>query len=388
MAGTWTLTAALVLAPAIASGQSAGWELFTDDFEQGAAAWRFPVTDGHELVAAGEVHGTALSLQTRNGIVVALIDGSERWRDVRVEGEVLFPSDEQNYLGFVYRYVDHDGRIDFGSLYIKGNGSYIRANPHRDLNVGRTLYEEFRTPLVGEAAIQIGEWQRFALEVVGSEAHVYVGDMTRPQVTFPYWKGETGAFGFKARNPGGPVWIDDIRARAIDGFTYRGPPLPALDNPDPPLLLRWEVLGPLTRFVPEVEAGYDPDARIDDAGASIHWMPYEPDARGAVVTADVTHQRDARRVAYFHASVELPADTKVALDLSTVDDLALWLNGRFVGFAARDDAAWWDAWRNEEHDSVTGRLDLVAGTNHLIARVVGGTYASGGFFLRLLPEGH
>jgi hypothetical protein len=62
---------------------------------------------------------------------------------------VLFPEEEHNYLGLIYRYNDEDGWADFGSLYIKENGSYIRANPHFDLNIGRTLYEEFRTPLTG-----------------------------------------------------------------------------------------------------------------------------------------------------------------------------------------------------------------------------------------------
>jgi len=380
------LAAALVLAPGLASGQVIGTTLFTEDFEGGVGAWRFPVTDGHELVDGGPDHGRALSLQTVSGIVVALIEGSERWVDVRIEGEVLFPTDEDNYLGFVYRYVEDEGRIDFGSLYIKGNGSYIRANPHRDLNVGRTLYEEFRTPLTGDAAIRTGAWQRFAVEVVGSEAHVYVGDVATPQVTFPYWRGETGAFGFKARNPGGPVWIDDIRVRAIDGFTYRGPPRPEPEIPEPPVRLSWNVLGPLTHFVPDVESGaFDPELRVVDGVRELRWLPYEPDARGAVVTGEVTHQRDARRVAYFHASVDVPTDMTVTLNLSTVDDMALWVNGRFEGFVARRGVAWWDAWRNEEHSSVRETLALHAGRNHLIVRVVGGTYASGGFFLRLVP---
>lgn len=51
---------------------------------------------------------------------------------VRVEGEVLFPESGHSYLGLIYNYGEAKGRIDFGSIYIKGNDSYIRVNPHRD----------------------------------------------------------------------------------------------------------------------------------------------------------------------------------------------------------------------------------------------------------------
>ena len=67
----------------------------------------------------------------------------------------------------------------------KGNGSYVQANLHSDTNVGRTLYPEMRAALEGPRAIVIGAWQRFALEVVGSEAHFYVGDMSTPAMTLP-----------------------------------------------------------------------------------------------------------------------------------------------------------------------------------------------------------
>jgi len=49
------------------------------------------------------------------------------WGSYRVEGDVLFPDDRHNYLGIVYNYRESGGRADFGSLYLKGNGSYIRA---------------------------------------------------------------------------------------------------------------------------------------------------------------------------------------------------------------------------------------------------------------------
>ena len=116
--------------------------LFEEDFEQDLAAWSFPHRQGSQLIDSDDrVRGRVLSLQTQDRLVIALIEGSEEWGDIRLTGEVLFPEEEQNYLGLIYRYNDEDGRADFGSLYIKGNGSYIRANPYFALNIGRTLYE-------------------------------------------------------------------------------------------------------------------------------------------------------------------------------------------------------------------------------------------------------
>jgi hypothetical protein len=37
------------------------------------------------------------------------------------------------------------------------------------------------------------------------------------------------------------------------------------------------------------------------------------------------------------------------LHLGTVDDLAVWFNGRSRRFGRREGLAWWDLWFNEEH---------------------------------------
>ena len=369
-------------APTSVEGQ-AGTVLFEDDFEGGLGLWTFPHGSGHELVASGDPgHRTVLSLQTYDRIVVALMRGSEGWGDVRIEGDVLFPEDEHNYLGFVYRYSEVGGRTDLGSLYIKGNGSYIRANPHHDLNVGRTLYEEVRTPLTGEAAIEIGTWQRFALEVVGSDAHLYVGDMDVPQITFPFFEGDQGAFGFKPRNPGGAVWIDALRVTHIDGFSYAGPPLPDIAYETDGMVVDWQVLGPLTQSYAEIETSpFDGDLALRDGDRTVRWRPFETDRRGAVLTGKVTDYEGPRRVAYFHATVTSDTDREVPFGLSTVDNLSLWINGRFLGFLPRSNTAWWDFRTNEEHGGVRGSVQLRAGENHILVRVMGGTYATGGFFM-------
>ncbi len=359
--------------------------LFSEDFEDGLGAWFFPNGSGEQLIDSGDPgHGTVLSLKTRDRVALALIRGSDRWESVRLEGEVFFPEDVHNYLGFVYRYSEMNGRKDFGSLYIKGNGSYIRVNPHQDLNVGRTLFEEFRTPLTGEAAIEIGGWQRFALEVVGGEAQLYVGDMRTPQITFPYWETDRGAFGFKPRNPGGAVWVDALRVNAIDGFTYQGPPIPDHDYDTSGLVVRWDVLGPLTKFHPEVEMlRFDAGLTLQDGDRTVRWRPFETDPRGAVLTGTITDHEGPRRVAYFHAVVTSDRERDVPLGLSNVDDLTMWLNNQTLGFVARQRMAWWDFRTNEDHRIGSETVHLVEGENHVLIRVVGGTYATGGFFLSL-----
>jgi hypothetical protein len=162
----------------------AAQQRFADNFERDLLGWEIRGEGGAFIEESDDPdHGRVMVLRPQ-GDVYALVRGSQDWGGLRMEGDVLFPDDRHNYLGFIYAFRERGGRADFGLVYIKGNGSYLRVNPHRDFNVGRTLYEEYRTPLVDDAAIRTGEWQHFKLEVVGNEAHVYVGDMDVPQLTF------------------------------------------------------------------------------------------------------------------------------------------------------------------------------------------------------------
>jgi hypothetical protein len=68
------------------------------------------------------------------------------------------------------------------------------------------------------------------------------------------------------------------------------------------------------------------------------------------------------------------------LNVSTIDDLALWVNGRFVWNLPRGDRAWYDFWRNPEHDGQHVPVQLVTGRNDIVVRVRGGVPASGGFY--------
>ncbi len=354
------------------SESAAGRVLFEDDFESGLGRWQIYGRGAAQVRDSGDPKHSRVLALVPQGDAYALIGGSEKWGGVRLEGEVLFPSEDDSYLGVVYNFRKRGERMDFGVVYIKGNGSYLQANPHRDFNVGRTLYGEYRVPLTGEAAIRVGQWQRFAVEVVGRVCHFYVGDSPIPQMTFPEFELDSGAVGLQPRSVGGDVWIDNVKVTSIERFSYQGPPQPEVRHDPSALATGWEVLGPLART--------DDEIARSSASPGLRWRPFATDARGAVVTGTVVDFHGPRTVAYFRMRVRRSAAGPAQLQLSTVDDLALWVNGRFGWFIARGNAAWFDFFRTPEHAGQSIPLDLQAGDNELVFRVRGGVYASGGFF--------
>lgn len=349
--------------------------LFSDDFENGLGRWDVFGTDAVSIHATDDpAHKSVLQLRP-NGDVVALIRGSETWGPVRVEGDIFFPSPVDNYLGFVYNHRTRGDRRDFGLIYIKGNESYLQLNPHRDFNVSRTLYPEFHVNLTGSSAVVTGQWQTFALEVSGKMAHLYVGRTSTPQLTFADLEIDRGALGFQPRSVGAPVWIDNVSVRTLDALSYPGPPVPAPAYQRDQFIADWRVAGPF-------EASHDAIARGPQTHGS--WRPYSTDARGAVVTGAVVDYHGPKSVAYFHTTVRGGAGGPAELQLSTVDDLAVWANGRFLAFVPRQDLAWFDAHATPEHRGRRLPLTLQPGDNEIVVRVRGGVYASGGFFARVV----
>ncbi|HEX5133190.1 MAG TPA: hypothetical protein VFX92_11980 [Candidatus Krumholzibacteria bacterium] len=346
---------------------------FTDDFEKGLDRWEITGEGGAFVQESGDpVHRKVLVLRPQ-GDVLALVRGSDRWGSVAIEGDVRFPGPENSYLGVAYNCRRKGDRFDFGLIYIKGNGSYLLPNPHRDFNVSRLLYEEYRTPLEGDAAVRIDEWQRFKMEVVGREAHVYVGPGTTPQLTFPLFEFDSGELGLQPRSVGGDVWVDNVSVSSIDKFSYAGPARPMQFQYDPEALLTaWEVAGPMAST--DDGLARDPDSYPDA------WRRFETDGRGAVITGRVTDYHGPDAVAYFRARVVTDVSGSAVLNISTVDDLALWVNGRFQWFIPRSDHAWYDFWRNPAHDGQHIPVQLMSGSNDIIVRVRGGVYASGGFY--------
>jgi hypothetical protein len=110
------------------------------------------------------------------------------------------------------------------------------------------------------------------------------------------------------------------------------------------------------------------------------------DARGAVVTGRAVDYHGRRTVAYFRTSVQSLREQSAELQVSTADDLAVWVNGKFISFVARQDAAWHDFHSNTLHAGRRVPLSLRAGSNDVVVRVRGGVYATGGFFARIVKH--
>lgn len=376
---------AIVCWPIFSSAQL----LFEEDFEGDLSGWEINNTESVEIIDSQDpTQGKVLAL-TPNGNVSALIKDSDQWGSVSVEGKMFFPKNEQNYLGFMYNFQKSPQREDFGLLYVKGNGSYIRANPWRDGNVSRLLYEEYKTKLIEDQAVEIGTWHPFKMEVIDETCHLYINDMEKPKITFGLFELTSGSIGFQPRVTGGAVWIDDIKVTSITQFHYQGENIPHIRYEPDSLLTTWEVLGPLTKPHLAIEQAVDAeDVPLEINGESISWEPFHTDARGAVITGRITEYQGKNTVAYFRTQLVAEKDTTVTLHFTTTDELSLYLNGKDVGRVYRDGYmskgndwnAWYDFWKNPEHQGRKRKLSLKKGKNQLVIRVRNGQFASGGFF--------
>jgi len=362
---------------------------FTDDFEDGdLAGWDLLNSQAIRVIDSNNAdHGKVLELQADDA-VLALIRDSEQWGAVRMEGDVFFPDDDDNYLAFVYHFREGERRTDFGSLYLKGNGSYIRANPWRDMNVSRLLYEEYMTRLRGDAAIQIGRWHTFRMEVMGADCHIYIDDMVTPKITYALYEGTSGQVGFNSRVAGRPAWIDNIRVTSIEALDYDGPRIPDIAYRPESLITDWEVIGPVAGATAAIEQS-GPGSQVSVSGQEYTWRPFETDSRGAVISGRVTEFRGGRPVAYFRTTIAADEPRQAILHFSSVDELAVWVNGRFQGYVYRqgymdddDWNAWFDFGENPDHEGRRVSVDLEAGKNHIVIRSYNGQFASGGFYAR------
>ncbi|MGH1366474.1 MAG: hypothetical protein ACRBF0_23130 [Calditrichia bacterium] len=363
---------------------------FYDDFENGLSKWDLNEPQNIQIVQSGDpVHGKVLKLTPGGEFVRALIKDSDGMNRYSVEADVLFPKAEHNYFGLIYHYNQTGDRIDFGSVYIKGNGSYIRVNPRRDYNAHRTLYEEYKTPLVGADAIVIGKWSRFKAEVIDSMCHIYVGDMITPKVTFDAFEFKSGSLGFKPRVVGGAFWLDNVRVSSIAQFSYKGPMQPGgIDYEPEQLITDWQVVGPFCGTLSELEKeGFQPEKiYTEHGGAANRWHKFTTDKRGCVVSGKLTEFTGGRNVAYFHTVIHADSAEVVNLHTSSNEAQAYWLNGEFLGYGRAARYAWYDFWKNPDHKGYSRRIKLKPGDNSLLIRVRGGKYAGGGFFAHIGRE--
>ncbi len=355
-------------------------DTWVDDFEAGLGEWQLVGANAISIVDSRDaMHGKVLELRA-DGVVVALARRTNDMGPFRIEADFLFPDGGDSYLGVAYNYTRTDARSDFGGIYLKADGSYLRANPFRDGNASRLLYEEYRTPLTGARAIELDRWHRIAAEVDGAVCHLYVEDMETPAMTFDLYEGSDGLAGFSARIVGDPVWIDNVSLRPIERLSWTGEEIPSITYAPERLVRQWDVAGPFSAPNEEVERGHWRE-----------WRPFETDRRGAVVSGRVIEYRGTRPVAYFRTVIEADEAHDVVLLTSATEELALFVNGRFEGFIYRDGYvsqgndwnAWYDFADNPKHKGRSSTIGLTAGRNEIIVRSRAGQFASGGFFARI-----
>ncbi len=365
---------------------------FFDNFENGLIKWELNNPAKLHIVESGDSeHGKVLALYPGGHNVHALIRDSDELTNIKIEGDVLFPYDEHNYLGLIYNYNVRGTRVDYGCIYIKGNGSYIRVNPHRDGHVSRTLHEEYKTLLGGNSAIIIGEWQHFKAELMDSVLHFYVGDMETPKITFNFHEFSSGRIGFEPRVSGSECWIDNIAVSSITEFNYKGQILPShIEYKPEELITQWQSIGSFRRQIEQIESeGFPLNERIMVQNKSYVWKPFKADGRGCVVGGKVIEWMSGRNYAYFYSEVKSDDFRKAKLMFSTTNDLKVWLNSQYIGEIERTQFAWYDFWENPEHAGSELDITLTKGVNHLLILEKGlgfRGYSGDGFYARIVPN--
>lgn len=365
--------------------------LFEDNFEADLSNWEINNEGAVKILDSSHDNQGGVLVLTPNGNVSALIKGSEQWSAVKMEGLMYFPADKNSYVGFIYNHGIRNNREDFGLLYVKGNGSYIRVNPWRDGNVSRLLYEEYKTKMTGDQKIEIQRWHKFKLEVINERCHLYINEMDTPKITFNDFEFPSGKLGFQPRVVGGEVWIDNVVISSIKEFSYQGKNIPDIIYEPDSLITEWEVLGPLNKPYPSIERSENTDTcKVHLNEEILTWENFETDSRGCVVTGRITEYEGENEIAYFKTIIDAEEEGIVKLHFTTTDELTLYLNGKDHGRIYRDGYisrsndwnAWYDFWKNPDHKGRVRDLPLKKGKNVLIIRVRNGQFASGGFFVR------
>jgi hypothetical protein len=365
VAGSWLLPGATWAEESLAR----------DDFEDDLSQWLTVGPHGNVRIVpqagAGADNHVLELVPQRGEFVHTLLRGSEGWTNVRIEGRVLFPTNGDGYLGLIYNHRRQGSRTDFGCIYIKSNGSYIRVSPHRDGNPSWRLYEELKVPLEGSRKIAPNRWYRFRLDVVGREARFAFEELAQPLVRFDGIEMDRGAIGLEARpGRGDPVWVDDIVVRRLGAIPTTDPEAGAKPM-SPTLLTHWEVFGPFARPSDAVEAG----------GGTPLPRSVVADKRGMVITGRITDFVGGdRHLAYLRSTLDGGKDgARRDLVFSSANRIDAWLDGRHLATMEPQDYAWTDFLSTPEHVAARLSVTLSPGPNILLLRVDGNRFAGGGF---------
>ncbi len=373
-----------------------------DDFEHGLGQWEFfekttmePIADGASIVdSKDKEHGKVLSLFP--GQLIALIKGSENWSNYVIEGDVYFPNNPASLLGLVYNFNlvqrpnwnrdENRLRVEFGSVYIKCGGSYIRVNPHYDGTAGRALYDDYKTLLTGKAAISINEWKHFKYEILEDTCHVYVDDMEKPKLTFYGYHHTSGRVGFRPRSSGTECWIDNVEVRAISKLSYKEQIDPENVFWEPgKLITDWDAIGPFKNRRTDIEEAVTfIDKPYSEMGNEYKWTSFPTDHRGCVISGKICDfNPPERRLAYFRTIIHSDKNFKTKLGFSSRSDLTVFVNGKDTGKINKVKHIWPDFWKVKRHTPTEIEISLTEGINSIVVLVDGGRYPGCGFYTYL-----
>ena len=359
-----------------ASPVSAQTLIFSEDFETDLRQWVSLAPEFVEVIGEPRSANRVLMLTPKpEGFSHVLVKGSEEYKNVRMEGRFLFPTEGDGYLGFIYNHQKSENRTDFGCIYVKSNGSYIRMSPHYDGNPSWRLYEELKVSLDGARRIQTGAWYQFRLDVISNYATLYVDDMSTPVAEFDLFLRTGGALGLEARpGRGEPVWVDDVRVYELPSD------IDVLQE-------RQALASTLTAW--KAYSGAVDTMSTDTATPEFQatgWYEISPDRRGAVITGKLTQFTTGDNyIVYLRAKFNVddpPAPGWLAF--SSANQLDVWLNGMYRGSVAPDLYIWADHATSAIHSGARLPVEPIAGENEVLIRVHGDTFAAGGFFAKFL----
>jgi hypothetical protein len=244
--------------------------------------------------------------------------------DVAVDGRTSYP-------GFVFRY---ESPGNYERYYLRPHracGRYPDVHQYTPVIngiAGWQLYSGDGFTSFGE--VPSNEWVHLRLEVEGTQARVFFGDMEHPVLVVPQLqRGRSrGAIGLEGPRDG-TAFFSDFSWSGDEALAFDPPP-PSF--PRPGILDGWEVSAPMPWSAVDIER--HPDGQ--EIG-EIAWQPAAPASSGLVDIARL-HGRTGREpdVVFARTSIDSDEARTMQLKLGYSDLVGVFLNGEllFIGNSA------------------------------------------------------
>jgi len=335
-------------------------------------------------------------LSEYQGRKALLIDGGAavlkdfQMRDAVIDVDVATPA-KRGFFGFDIR-IDHDGK-NYEEIYLRQHESgYPDAMQYTPvLNTGRN-WQIFNGPgFTGGVDIPKATWFHMRLEVIGTQAKLYVSDMEKPALTMDdlksgVQKGEVALFTLT-----GETYFTNFQIKTTPDapWTHHLPAIP------PNTLTKWSISPSYDGLARNLERPLSPSE-----SRAIQWQDVEAEPPGFVVLyryreaphPRVTFQSDfstrlqpqpGMKVLYARTTIESDRDQAKKLEIGYSDDISVFLNDKIL-WRGRSAQAFRDprflGIVNPENDAVY--LSLKKGSNELFLAIseLGGGW---GFICRL-----